>query len=119
VAADPPPDLAIEVDLTHNSLNRLAIYAALGVKEVWRFDGETLRFHHLGPAGEYAVQERSHAFPHLAREELLRFLSESDSQDETRLGRSFRAWVREHVLPAHEAARSEGEPPRKRRRPRK
>ena len=33
---DPPPDLAIEVDVTSSSLNRLAIYAALGVPEVWR-----------------------------------------------------------------------------------
>jgi Uma2 family endonuclease len=33
---DPPPDLAIEVDVTSLSLPRLPIYGALGVPEVWR-----------------------------------------------------------------------------------
>ena len=40
---DPPPDLVIEVDWTHSSLDRLAIFAALLVPEVWRFDGQILR----------------------------------------------------------------------------
>src|SRR5438445_2046967 len=34
--ADPPPDLALEVDITRSSLNRLKIYAALRIPEVWR-----------------------------------------------------------------------------------
>ena len=33
---DPPPDLVIEVDVTHSSVPRMPIYAALGVPEVWR-----------------------------------------------------------------------------------
>ena len=40
---DPPPDLAIEIDITSSSLNRQSIYASLGVPEIWRFDGESLR----------------------------------------------------------------------------
>ena len=40
LSIDPPPDLALEVDVTRSCLNRLEIYAALGVAEVWRFDGE-------------------------------------------------------------------------------
>src|SRR5262249_36748647 len=35
---DPPPDLAIETDVTHSSMDRLSIYAALGVPEVWRLE---------------------------------------------------------------------------------
>lgn len=43
---DPAPDLVIEVDLTHRSLNKLPIYAALGVYEVWRYaQGEMLMYH--------------------------------------------------------------------------
>src|SRR5207253_9931566 len=34
---DPPPDLLIEVDLTHNSLNKFPLYTALAVPEVWRY----------------------------------------------------------------------------------
>ena len=36
---DPPPDLAIEIDITSPSLNKFAIYAALSVPEIWRCDG--------------------------------------------------------------------------------
>ncbi|WP_240038857.1 Uma2 family endonuclease [Okeania hirsuta] len=39
---DPPPDLAIEIYITSSSLDRLTIYAALGIREIWRFDGEKL-----------------------------------------------------------------------------
>src|SRR5207248_954545 len=49
---DPPPDLALEVDVTYSSLDRMSIYAALKVPEVWRLDGPTLTFHHLGPDGQ-------------------------------------------------------------------
>lgn len=38
----PPLDLALEIDITSSSLNRLSIYALLGVLEVWRYDGQTL-----------------------------------------------------------------------------
>jgi Uma2 family endonuclease len=34
---DPPPDLAIEIDITSPSINRLPIMAAIGVPEVWRY----------------------------------------------------------------------------------
>lgn len=40
---DPPPDLIVEVDITNPSLNKLPIYASLGIPEVWRHDGERLR----------------------------------------------------------------------------
>jgi Uma2 family endonuclease len=97
--ADPPPDLAIEVDVSRSSLNRLAIYAALGVGEVWRFDGSTLQVYRLQAGEEYALSESSPTFPHLPIAEVLRFLRDSDRLDETSLVRSFRAWARKHVLP--------------------
>ena len=39
LTVDPPPDVIIEIDLTHPSLDKFPIYAALGVPEVWRHDG--------------------------------------------------------------------------------
>lgn len=36
--SDPPPDLVLEIDITSKSLDRLPIYAWLGVPEVWRYD---------------------------------------------------------------------------------
>jgi Uma2 family endonuclease len=43
LARDPPPDLAIEIEISRSVLDRLSILAALMVPEVWRFDGERLR----------------------------------------------------------------------------
>jgi Uma2 family endonuclease len=40
VSIDPPPDLVVEVDVTNRSLNKLPLYAAIGVPEVWRFGSE-------------------------------------------------------------------------------
>src|SRR5262249_12678957 len=45
VKTDPPPDLAVDVDISSSSLKRMAIYAALGVPEIWRFDGEVFEFY--------------------------------------------------------------------------
>lgn len=42
----PPPDLAVEVDITVSSVPRQPIYAALGVPEVWRYDGRAVTFLH-------------------------------------------------------------------------
>ena len=41
-AVDQPPDLVIEIDITSPSLNKLPIYARMGVPEVWRYDGERM-----------------------------------------------------------------------------
>jgi len=49
---NPPPDLAIEIDITSSSLNRLEIYAALGVPEVWRYDGNEFKIYCL-EGGKY------------------------------------------------------------------
>jgi Uma2 family endonuclease len=45
LALDPPPDLAIEVDLGGGAIDKLALYAAFKVPEVWRFDGQSLEFY--------------------------------------------------------------------------
>jgi Uma2 family endonuclease len=41
-AVDPPPDLAIEIEITSPSYNKLPIYTQMGVPEVWRYDGERM-----------------------------------------------------------------------------
>ena len=71
---DLPPDLAIEIDITSSLIDRLAIYAALGVPEVWRYDEETLRVCHLQPDGTYALAATSLSFPWLPITEVARFL---------------------------------------------
>ncbi len=94
LSVDPPPDLAIEVDLTSSSLDQLAIYSSLGVHEVWLYNGSATRVFALTPDGTYAQQARSAAFPFLPIEELHRFLSLRNAMEENRLIREFIAWVR-------------------------
>jgi Uma2 family endonuclease len=45
LAVDPPPDVIIEIDLPHPSLDKCPIYAALGVPEVWRHDGRQIHMY--------------------------------------------------------------------------
>jgi Uma2 family endonuclease len=93
---DPPPDLAIEVDVTRSSLDRLAIYAALGVPEVWRLDGDTLTFHVLGAGGGYVSATASRSFPLVAPTDLLGFLQQARQVgDENAVMRQFRGWIRQ------------------------
>lgn len=92
---DPPPDLALEVDVSRSSLDRLAIYAALGVPEVWRLEGRTLVCHVLGPDGRYATSPTSQAFPGLVVADLANFLNLRGQMDDNAIVRQFRAWVRQ------------------------
>lgn len=93
---DPPPDLAIEVDVTHSSLDRFAIYAALKVPELWRLDGDTLTFHVLGEDGTYTTADRSRAFPQVAPADLFSFLQQArQAGDENVVTRQFREWIRQ------------------------
>ena len=93
LAVDPPPDLAVEVEISARSIDKMPLYAALGVPEIWRYDGKTLQVEQLQPDGTYARRDRSTAFPFLPLEELARFLDRRDTTDETTWIRSFRTWV--------------------------
>jgi Uma2 family endonuclease len=93
---DPPPDLALDVDRAGCSLNRLSIYAALNVPEVWRLDGDTLTFHVLGADGKYATAAASRSFPLVTPADLLGFLQQArQAGDENAVTRQFRDWVRQ------------------------
>jgi len=94
LAIDPPPDLAIEVEITSDWIDKLPIYAGLGIPEVWRYDGKALYVEQLQADGTYAAQTQSRMFPFLPLAEIPRFLEQRDATDETTWIRSFRQWVR-------------------------
>jgi Uma2 family endonuclease len=94
---DPPPDLAIEVDITSSSLDRMSIYVALSVPEVWRVEATGLTFNVL-VAGAYQVRSHSLAFPQLAATDLLAFLAQVGQTPTTTLALQFRDWVRQQLL---------------------
>jgi Uma2 family endonuclease len=89
----PPPDLAVEIDITSSSLDRFSIYAALKVTEIWRYDGQTLTIYEL-VANEYVIRDSSVALPRLKTADILRFLSLSTSTGENNLVKQFRQWLR-------------------------
>lgn len=89
----PPPDLAVEIDITSSSLDRFAIYADLQVPEIWRYDGQLLVIYGL-TGNEYIMLDRSVALPLLKTADILRFLSLSASIGENNLVKQFRQWLR-------------------------
>jgi Uma2 family endonuclease len=93
---DPPPDLAIEIQLTRSALDKLGIYSALGVPELWFWEEEGLRVCWLVEQGRYEERDRSKALPGLPLEELVRFLKLRHEKSTTRLASEFRTWGREH-----------------------
>lgn len=94
---DPPPDLAVEVDISRSSEIRMPTYAALGVPEVWRFDGTTLAFLRLGADGTYASAERSRYFTVVTTADLLPVVLQRLQTDEMSVVRSFRAWLKQRL----------------------
>jgi Uma2 family endonuclease len=90
---DPPPELVVEIDVTHSSVPREAIYVGLGVPEIWRWDGTRLECLELA-GGAYRPRERSLVFPFLAPRELTRFIRMRGRIGENALVRKFRDWVR-------------------------
>ena len=99
LAVDPPPDLAVEVEVSRGALDRMDLYAALGVPEVWRWDGEHLRIGLRDDAGRYAAAERSRTLPFLPPAEIERALRAVGTADENHLVREFLRRVRTHQTP--------------------
>ena len=94
LSVDPPPDLVVEIDITHPSLNRLPIFAAFGIPEVWRFDGEKLEILLLTD-GKYIKREYSACLPLVPSEVVTNFLNESRSLGRLEWLKRVREWARQ------------------------
>ena len=93
LAADPPPDLSIEVDITRGSLNRFPIFAAVGISEVWHFDGNRVTIFLL-ENDKYVIATNSLSFPAVTGVILSRFLEDSRKLKSPAWLRKVREWVR-------------------------
>ena len=93
---DPPPDLIVEVDITHTDINKNRLYAEIEVPEFWRYDGDRLTIYQL-QGGEYQDVEASPTFPGVPKEKLYEFLNDCTQQGETQAKRNLRIWVREQL----------------------
>jgi Uma2 family endonuclease len=96
LAIDPPPDLVIEVDITHTDINKNTLYAELGIPEFWRHNGKQLSIYQL-QGNQYQEVEISPTFPKVPKEQLYQFLNECAQQGETPAKRNLRIWIREQL----------------------
>jgi Uma2 family endonuclease len=91
-AVDPPPDVVVEVDVHHRSDDNDAIYAALGVSEIWRYDERTLEILHL-QGDEYVHAQVSLALPMLTGEILTEYLTRMKQEGEFTAILAFDEWL--------------------------
>jgi Uma2 family endonuclease len=89
---DPPPDIVVEIDVHHDSLFKFPIYAALGVPEIWRYDGQELTISVL-QEGQYVTVPHSQALPLLSSQMLTEFLTRLRDEGELQALLAFDEWL--------------------------
>ncbi len=90
--SDPPPDLIVEVDISHSDIDKNSLYAAMGVPEFWRYNGLEWHIYQL-QGNAYIDCDRSPTFPIVDKEDLYQFLEQAQ-KDEIKAAKSFRELVR-------------------------
>lgn len=95
LSIDPPPDLAIEVDVT--SSTQISAYEALQIPEIWRYQNQQLQIYVLC-SGKYIQSNNSPNFPDFpVVEGISQFLAISRTDGTRPALRAFRAWVRQRL----------------------
>jgi Uma2 family endonuclease len=89
---DPPPDVAVEIDIPHDSRKKFSIYAGLEVPELWRFNGDALTIHLLDEE-RYEEVEASRALPMLTSEILTQFLTQLRDEGDFKTLIAFDEWL--------------------------
>lgn len=95
---DPPPDLAIDIDITNSAKSRLEVFANMGVPEIWRYDGISLTIYQLQNK-QYISCNQSLAFPTLTIDKIDHFLLRAGVVDYLELVNAFRRWVKSQIRP--------------------
>ncbi|MEA5503322.1 Uma2 family endonuclease [Halotia wernerae UHCC 0503] len=95
LTVDPPPDLAIEIDIT--SRTRFHNYEVLGVPELWRWNGDKLEINVL-TNGKYIKSFTSSIFPSLPITQVIpEYFNRSKTDGRNAAMKTFRAWVKEQI----------------------
>lgn len=88
----PAPDLIVEVDITSLSTFRENIFAAFGVPEIWRFDGEKMRILRL-ENDKYIEIPKSLSLPKVTPEKLTEFVNKSETLSRLEWSKEVRTWA--------------------------
>lgn len=95
LSIDPPPDLAIEIDITYRT--QLDNYQILGVPELWRYKRLGLQINVL-QTGKYVESDSSLTFPDIPIIELVnQYVQQSQISGRTETMQAFRNWVKENL----------------------
>ena len=99
--AQPPPDLAVEVEVSHSANRALEVWGRLGVPEVWRFDParDKVSFLQLRGDGTYEPIDRSLGLPGLLPSDVLGQMVLADELGAAYWFEQLNVWVRETLLP--------------------
>jgi Uma2 family endonuclease len=97
LTVDPAPDLVIEIDMSSSSLDRFPLFAAVGVNEVWRYNGDRLTLFVLTD-GDYAKKPYSAVLPKVSGQALTALMTASQTLRRTAWLRQVREWVRANVV---------------------
>ncbi len=89
---DPPPDVVVEVDIHHDSTGNDPIYAALGVSEIWRYNGSEATILHLRE-NDYVEAEASNALPMITSAILTEYLARLRQEGEFAAIIAFDEWL--------------------------
>ena len=92
---NPPPDLAVEVDITSSSQRRFTIYQQLQIPEVWQYTQRRGLVFYALVAGQYVECEVSPTFPQVSSQILIAFLQMAPGEDDNAVVKSLRRWIRQ------------------------
>ncbi len=93
LATDPPPDLVLEVEYSRSAVNKLTLYASMGIPEFWRYNGSVLRVYELS-GKQYLEVQSSPTFARVPVKEIPNFIQATRKNGEIATTRAFRTWVR-------------------------
>jgi Uma2 family endonuclease len=92
---DPPPDLVVEVDITHTDIDKNTLYAQLGIPELWRFNGQVLTLFQL-QGNQYTEVFVSPTFPWADKMLFYTFLKDCKLIGEAQAQRQLASWIQSH-----------------------
>ena len=95
LSIDPPPDLAIEIDITNRT--QLDNYLLLGVPELWRYIRQGFQIYLL-EENRYTKSQTSPNFTNIPLVELIeRYVKQAQTEGRSKAIRAFRKWVNENL----------------------
>jgi Uma2 family endonuclease len=95
---DPPPDLVLEMEMSRSAMDKLPLFADMGIPEVWRCDGKRVTIFVLDQ-NQYREFHASRAIPALTSEVLTRFLHDSRTMLSPDWFQAVSDWARERRGP--------------------